>query len=100
MTKRMKPAQRREEILQAAMSVARRLGYKSMRRCDVAKEAGVTDALVSNYWGTITQLQRGVMRKAIADDDLELIAQGVVAKDRHVAKLSERRKRHALMAQV
>ncbi|MDR3571755.1 MAG: hypothetical protein P4L81_06210, partial [Candidatus Pacebacteria bacterium] len=42
--------------------------------------------LVSSYFGTMTQLQRDVVRRAIKLPDLAILAQALVAKDPHVKK--------------
>lgn len=86
MSKRMKPAERRESIVQAALRVAERDGYHMMRRDAVAESAGVSMGLVTTYFGTMQQLRRAVMRKAIELERIGVIAQGLAYKDKHAHK--------------
>lgn len=86
MGKRMKPTDRREHIIAAATEVASRDGYHMMRRDNVATEAGVSMGLVTRYFGTMVQLRRAVMRRAIERECIGIIAQGLAYKDRHAAK--------------
>lgn len=83
---RLKPELRKEQILDAAMIVAERSGYLNMLRREVADEAKCGNGTVSHYFGTMTQLCRAVMRKAIEDRNLSIIAQGIAAQDRHALK--------------
>ena len=80
-SKRLKPKDRKALVMDAALRVARVQGYQRVTRHDVAVEAGVSDALVSNYWGTMTQLKRAIMRHAVKNEDLDIIAQGLAVRD-------------------
>ena len=83
---RLRPELRKEQILEAAMIVAERSGYKEMLRREIAKEANCGNGTVSLYFGTMTQLHRAVMRKAIQDEILTIIAQGIAARDANALK--------------
>jgi AcrR family transcriptional regulator len=76
-------AMRKASILEAAVKVAERAGYTHMTRQAVADCAGVSGPLVQHYFGTMAKLRRAVMRKAIRDKVLIVIAQGLVACEPH-----------------
>lgn len=74
---RMKPADRKAEILEAALVAARKCGFSKFRQIDIAAEANVSYGLVSTYFKTMTQMRRAVMRAAINRKDLAILAQGL-----------------------
>lgn len=88
MTKRLDPTDRRAAILDAAMRTSRTYGYRETTRKDIADAAKCSEALVSSYFGTMVQMRRAIVRRAIDIRDLEIIGQALAAKDRHVAKAS------------
>ena len=87
--KRMKPDDRRASIITAGLSVAVQRGYTNLTRQEVAAKAGVTEALITHYFGTLTQLRRAVMRAAIAQQKLHVILEGLVCGDPTAAKAPE-----------
>jgi|SRR5690554_4203150 len=95
---RLKPEERRERILSAALELARRDGYQHIKREDVAELAGTSLALVSHYFGTMPQLKRDVMRAAVRLRDAAVVAQGLAARDAHAQKADDTLKRAALEA--
>ena len=52
MTRRLSPAERREQLLEASIRVFARLGYGGTRMEDLANEAGVANSLFSQHWPT------------------------------------------------
>ena len=97
MTKRMKPNDRKAEILEAAINVASRPGgWGRLTREAVAKEAKCAEGLPSKYFGTMTNFKRAIMRAAIAGKNLSVIAQGLAAGDKVAAKIDDAIKREAL----
>jgi len=85
-TKRMKPDDRRDEILAAALRVAMIHGYAAFTRIQVANEANCAESLVSKYFGTMAKFRRNVMRAAIRNNNKVIIMQGVLIKDKHALK--------------
>lgn len=83
---KLEAQQRRAQILAAALKTAKRTGYQRMTREVIARAAGVSEGLVTHYLGTMTEMRRIVMREAVACEDLEVIAQGIIARDRHALK--------------
>lgn len=79
-------AAHRAHILQAALTVASRVGYAHATQASIADRAGVPPSLLSYYFGTMTQLRRDLMREAIRTECLPVIAQGVANRDRHALR--------------
>ncbi len=89
-------AARKADILTAAIKVAEASHYKYMTRDAIAAEAGVSGSLVQHYFHTMTQLRRDVMRKAVRGDFPIIVAQGLVAGDKHAKAAREVHKSAAL----
>lgn len=83
-------------ILAAAITVAKAKGYTHITRKDIAEHAGIPETLVSYHCGTMDSLRRDVMREAIRTECLPVLAQGLVARDRHAAKAPDELKKKAL----
>lgn len=81
MSKRMIPADREKAILEAAISVAQKRSFSSMRLIDIAAAAECSNALVVMYFGTMTKMRRRVMRAAIDRKILPIIANGFAMGD-------------------
>lgn len=96
--KRLDPKQRTQQILSAAVKVAKRNGYLNITREDVAAEAGCSIGLVTLRFQTMTQLKRAVIRHAVKEQVLEVIAQGIVAKDAHALRAPEELRKQAVAA--
>ena len=96
-TIRMKPEERKNEILKAALIVSTKKGYNKITRADVAKQAGnCAESLISNYYGTMDNFRRKIMREAVIRECLKIIAQGLVVGDKYAAKASTELKQKAL----
>lgn len=91
---RMKPNERRDVILAAALSLASTVGYDRMTRADVADRAQVATGLVSHYFKNMKGLRVAVITAAVEQRDLTVVAQALVAKHplAHAAPKSLRRK--------
>jgi len=79
---RMAPADRRRQILATAVKLSRRKGYRNITRDGVAEEAGVSQGLVNRYFGSIDGLRDAVMKQAIEDHDVKIVAQGIAHRDK------------------
>lgn len=94
---RLQPEKREQEILDAALRVATREGgWSSLTRAAVAIEAGCTDGLVSKYFGTMNNFRRRIMRAAIENEDLSIVAQGLARGDKVAQKANDDLKSRAL----
>ena len=95
--KRLRPADRKQEILNAAIKVAGRPGgWGKLTRDAVAKEAACSEGLVSKYFGTMIAFRRSIMRAAIGTENLAVIAQGLAAGDASAKKADPELKARAL----
>jgi AcrR family transcriptional regulator len=93
---RLKPVDRHASILDAALRMARLHGYQNITRVDIAVAAECSEALVSSYLGTMVQVRRAVVRAAIKQKDLAVLAQALAAKDTHAQKAHENLRRAAV----
>lgn len=94
---RLKPQDRKAEILTAALTVAGRPGgWSTLTRDAVAKEAGCAEGLVSRYFGTMACFKRAIMRAAVASEHLAIVAQGLAAGDGNAQKADSELKTKAL----
>jgi len=96
--RRQEPDDRRESILAAAIALSEKVGYMNILREDVAASAGVAPSLVSKYFGSIPKLKRDIMRAAVQQEVLSIVAQGVATCDPHALKASDDLKRRAAAA--
>ncbi len=95
--KRLQPAGRKQEILNAAIKVAGRPGgWSKLTRDAVAKEANCAEGLVSKYFGTMITFRRSIMRAAIGAENLVVIAQGLASGDASAKKADPELKARAL----
>lgn len=84
---RMAPDDRKHEILTAAIKVAGQPGgWSKLTRDAVAKEACCAQGLPSKYFGTMVNFRRAIMRAAIKDRNLSIIAQGLATGDKCAQK--------------
>ena len=95
--KRLLPDDRKLEILNAAMKVAGRPGgWAKLTRAAVAECAGCSEGLISKYFGTMISFKRAIMRAAIQDSNLSVVAQGLAAGDKCAQKAPSELKAAAL----
>lgn len=95
--KRLHPADRNNEILTAAIKVAAKPGgYSKLTRAAVAECAGCSEGLISKYFGTMISFKRAIMRAAIQDSNLSVVAQGLAAGDTCAQKAPSELKAAAL----
>mgnify|MGYP000698712334 CR=1 FL=1 len=92
-TKRMAPADRKEQLLQAAIRVAEQKGYSKINRLMIVEElqGEVTDGLVSRYFGQRANLRETVRREALARNNPTILAQALALGDKsakHIDKLN------------
>lgn len=78
---RTAPEKRKKQILECAIQLSKKIGYKSITRDPVADLAKVTSSLVAYYYPRMSDLEAAVLREAIDKEIFELIAQGLLLKD-------------------
>lgn len=86
MTKRIEPEARSSQLLDVAVNLAAANGWQALTREGIAKAAGVSPGLVSARLGTMEALRRSVMRAAVRQRIVRVVAEGLVAGDKHAAK--------------
>ena len=93
--KRLKPDVRKAEILAAAIIVAELKGYTSITRDDIAAAVGISGPGVLYHFKTMTQFRGALMRYAVKQKRLRVIAQGLVLQDPHACRASNELQRQA-----
>lgn len=93
--KRLDPGVRTAELLQAALRVAADRGWRTMTRDCIAAAAGVSPGLVSARLGTMDALRRSVMRAAVKQRVVRVVAEGLAVGDAQARKAPEDLKREA-----
>ena len=78
---RQRPEARKDLILSHALELAKTDGYQSVTRSAIAEAAGVAPSLISAHFTTMAQLRRVLMHRAIRDEVLQVVAQGLAVKD-------------------
>lgn len=96
MSKRYSPETRQDQILAAALVLAGKVGYRNITRQAVADGAGCSPGLVTHHFSTMPQLKRAVMRAAVRLGNANVVAQGLVVKDKHATKAPDTLKARAL----
>ena len=84
--KRVSKELRKDSILSSAILVAKEVGFDKVTRDQVAEQAGISTGLVHHHFSTMVQLKRALMRHAIKDGILEIIAQGLAVHDEQAKK--------------
>jgi len=93
---RMKPDIRKGEILEVAIALSKTHGYNRVTRDQVADAAGVSMGLVTHRFGTMNQLRRDIMRRAVEGGIVEIIAQGLAMGNPHAEKAPADLKKQAV----
>lgn len=96
MTTKLAPKDRKAQILGVAVKQAETDGYQNIERAKIAAAADISPGLVSKYFGTMSDLKRSVMRAAVRNGCLPVIAQGLALKDKQACKAPEELQRAAL----
>ncbi len=86
MTKPIDTAVRTAELLTVALRLAAADGWRLMTRDGIARAAGVSYALVTHRLGTMDAVRRSVMRLAVKERCVPVVAEGLVAGDRQARK--------------
>ncbi|UGO49408.1 helix-turn-helix transcriptional regulator [Klebsiella phage vB_KpnM_JustaPhage] len=75
----------KEHILEVAYTMAQRDGFGTLTRDGVAAEAGVAMGTINHHWVRMDALREAVMQRAVEEENLELIGQGIALGD-NIAK--------------
>lgn len=86
------------QILAAALELAPAVGYQKLTREAVAQRLGIPSSLIPYHMGTMAEFRRQIMREAVRVGCLPVIAQGIVANDRHALKAEPELRARALQS--
>lgn len=86
MSKRLDPNVRADALLQTALRVAEVKGWRAMTRECIAVAAGVSPGLVSARLGTMAAVRRQVMRAAVRQRVITVVAEGLLFGDAHARR--------------
>ncbi len=84
--KRKLAKDRREEVITTAVQLSIMHGYTRVTRGMIAAAVCLTPQAIQHHIGTMENLRRDVMRRAIADKCLAVLAQGMANRDKHALK--------------
>lgn len=93
---RVDPLLRKDHILNVAVELSQRPGgFNNLERKEIAEAANVSQGLINNYYGTMKQLKRAVIRVAIQREIPVIIAQGLAVADKQAQKAPKNLKNQA-----
>jgi AcrR family transcriptional regulator len=92
----LRAPQRREQLLACAIHCAADGRLYKMTLDDVADRADVSRALIIHYFRSMQGLRDAVVRKAIRDTNLPLLAQAVVSRDPLIKEAPRRLRQQAI----
>lgn len=96
MHQRLRPEVRHDQILTAALKLAAKTHYSRITRDGIAERAKCSTGLITKYFTTMPQLKRAVMRAAVKQGFVPVIAQGIADRDRHALKATGKVRKEAL----
>lgn len=85
----MPKGERRAELLNAAIQLAETVGADKVTHAAVAAAVGVTHQLVVHYFGTVVALRRDIMRAAVKQRLVPIVARGIALRDSHALRADE-----------
>lgn len=71
---RLKAEDRRAQMVEAGVVLARQYGIKALTRVALAAETGTTDGLVNRYFGSRTGLREAIIVEGVARKDAHIVA--------------------------
>ena len=83
---RLSPAARTAALLHVALRLAAANGLHALTHASIASAAGVTNGLVVARLGTMEQVRRSVMRAAVRERCVPVVAEGLARRDVHAGK--------------
>ena len=86
---RLDPEKRTDELIEVALKLAAAEGWRKLTHAAVARAAGVSQGLVVARLGTMDQVRRAVMRAAVRQRIVSVVAEGLAVRDKHAAKADE-----------
>lgn len=83
---RMGPKDRKKQLLEIGLKLAEEVGYQNVTMLALTDRAGVSRTLYHRYFSTVGQFRVDVMRAAVKQGNLCVVAQGLAAKDKQALK--------------
>lgn len=96
MSKHLPSDVRHADILQTAVKLAKRDGFHNLTGVSIARAAKVSRGLVLRYFGNMDKMRDEVMKVAIRDEILPIVAQGLLIRHRVATKAPEKIRRQAV----
>jgi len=93
---RLDPEVRKAELLEIAFKLAEKTHYKHVTGVEIAREAGLYHSTIYRYFRDMAEVRRYIVRQAIKRENLNIIAQAIIARDVLVKKASVELKTAAL----
>lgn len=87
--------ERKNEILNAAIDLAKEGNYANITQNQIAKSIGVSMPLISKYY-TMDDLKQAVVKFAVEADIVEIIAQGIANKNPITSTITEEQRDSAV----
>jgi len=88
----------RDKIIAAAVKVAERMPLHSVTRGRIAKKADTAPSLVSYYLGTMDDMRKTIVERAVETNNLAVIGQALAAHHPGVKSVPDDIKQQALKA--
>lgn len=83
---KVNPRLRKKQIINIAIDIAREKGLNNLSRSELSNRAKCSPALIHSHFGTMNQLKRQIMRAAIQQEIIEIIAEGLGNNDPQACK--------------
>ena len=93
---KMSSEDRKLQILQHAMKLSEIHGFTGFSSLDIAKSVGIGHPLIFHHFGTMNNLRADLMRLAVSNRNMLVLAQGVVARNPIALAAPESLKKQAL----
>lgn len=95
---RMDPKDRKRQLIDVGLVLAEQVGYKNISMSALTERAGVSRTLYHRYFSTVGRFRVDLMRAAVKQENLPVIAQGLAARDPQALKAPEELRQRAAAA--
>ena len=94
---RMKPAIRKQQILDAAIELAVEKGYRNITRKDVAIASKSASGLIGRYFKTVAGLKRSIVEASIEREIMPILAENLSIKGEETKLISAELKEKVIL---
>lgn len=81
--------ERKADMIQKGLKIAEKIGYMNLKQSETSKKLKVSLGLLHHYFGAIKDFKIAIVKAAIKEENLIVIAQAIAAKDPLVKKLNK-----------